>query len=90
MWIFLVGHPKRVHRIRNLDMSIYSNISLGLRDSNSARQNITERYLIQQCKEIFVICNIGRAATDRGVTDVLTWPDKPSFRMWVSFARSPT
>lgn len=38
----------------------------GLRDLNSARRNITERY-IRNCHEIFAVCNIGRATTDVGV-----------------------
>ncbi|KAG5821622.1 hypothetical protein H9Q71_000153 [Fusarium xylarioides] len=41
----------------------------GLRDLNSARRIITERYLLE-CNEIFAICNIGRAATDEGVHQV--------------------
>ncbi|KAM0187534.1 hypothetical protein ACHAPI_011071 [Fusarium lateritium] len=41
----------------------------GLRDLNTARRNITERYLIQ-CNEIIAICNIGRAVTDKGVQEV--------------------
>ncbi|KAK1507609.1 hypothetical protein CTAM01_02721, partial [Colletotrichum tamarilloi] len=41
----------------------------GLRDSNSARRLITERYLVE-CDEIFAICNIGRATTDVGVESV--------------------
>ncbi|KAI3549359.1 hypothetical protein CSPX01_02467 [Colletotrichum filicis] len=41
----------------------------GLRDSNSARRLITERYLVE-CDEIFAICNIGRATTDVGVQSV--------------------
>ena len=41
----------------------------GLRDLNSARQNITERYILQ-CDEIFAVCNIGRAVTDVGVKAV--------------------
>ncbi|KAF4962888.1 hypothetical protein FSARC_9044 [Fusarium sarcochroum] len=41
----------------------------GLRDLNSARRIITERYLLQ-CDEIFAICNIGRAVTDEGVQQV--------------------
>lgn len=44
-------------------------MELGLRDLNSARQQITERYLLQ-CDEIFAICNIGRATTDVGVMGV--------------------
>ncbi|KAL2145862.1 hypothetical protein VTI28DRAFT_5944 [Corynascus sepedonium] len=42
----------------------------GLRDLNSARRNITERYLLE-CDEIFVICPIGRAITDEGVMNVV-------------------
>ncbi|RSL47210.1 hypothetical protein CEP54_013522 [Fusarium duplospermum] len=41
----------------------------GLRDLNSARAKITERYLLT-CNEIFAICNIGRAVTDEGVHQV--------------------
>lgn len=41
----------------------------GLRDLNSARRNITERY-IRNCHEIFAVCNIGRATTDAGVKSV--------------------
>ncbi|KAF4971538.1 hypothetical protein FZEAL_9822 [Fusarium zealandicum] len=41
----------------------------GLRDLNSARRIITERYLLN-CNEIFAICNIGRAVTDEGVNQV--------------------
>ena len=41
----------------------------GLRDLNSARRIITERYLLE-CDEIFAICNSGRAVTDEGVRDV--------------------
>ncbi|KAJ4171103.1 hypothetical protein NW754_007247 [Fusarium falciforme] len=41
----------------------------GLRDLNSARQKITERYVLT-CNEIFAICNIGRAVTDEGVHQV--------------------
>ena len=44
--------------------------SAGLRDSNIARRNITERYLLH-CNEIFAICNIGRATTDVGVKAVI-------------------
>jgi hypothetical protein len=42
---------------------------IGLRDLNSARQNITEQYLLK-CHEIFAVCCIGRAATDVGVMKV--------------------
>ncbi|KAI1074413.1 hypothetical protein F5B20DRAFT_586300 [Whalleya microplaca] len=38
----------------------------GLRDRNSARRHITERYILR-CDEIFVVCNEGRATTDVGV-----------------------
>ncbi|CEJ81031.1 hypothetical protein VHEMI01183 [[Torrubiella] hemipterigena] len=41
----------------------------GLGDLNSARRNVTERFL-RECHEIFVVCNIGRAVTDIGVEDV--------------------
>ncbi|KAM5358468.1 hypothetical protein ACJZ2D_015255 [Fusarium nematophilum] len=41
----------------------------GLRDLNSARRIITERYLLE-CNEIFAICNIGRAVSDEGVHHV--------------------
>ncbi|KAI3320818.1 hypothetical protein HD806DRAFT_505075 [Xylariaceae sp. AK1471] len=41
----------------------------GLRDLNSARRHITERYLLK-CNEIFVVANIGRATTDEGVQSV--------------------
>lgn len=41
----------------------------GLHDLNSARRNITERYLLH-CDEIFAVCNIGRAVTDAGVASV--------------------
>ncbi|KAM7213793.1 nuclear GTPase SLIP-GC 3, partial [Rhypophila decipiens] len=38
----------------------------GLRDLNSARQNITERYILE-CDEVFAVCWIGRATSDAGV-----------------------
>ncbi|KJZ74358.1 hypothetical protein HIM_06168 [Hirsutella minnesotensis 3608] len=41
----------------------------GLRDLNSTRRNVTERFL-RYCDEIFVTCNIDRATTDQGVRDV--------------------
>ncbi|KAK0742907.1 hypothetical protein B0T18DRAFT_489791 [Schizothecium vesticola] len=41
----------------------------GLRDLNSARRTVTERYLLS-CDEIFAVCSIGRATTDEGVTSV--------------------
>ncbi|KAH9883404.1 hypothetical protein F4778DRAFT_801988 [Xylariomycetidae sp. FL2044] len=41
----------------------------GLRDLNSARQNITERYLLH-CDEIFVIAKVARATSDAGVMAV--------------------
>ncbi|KAK1850355.1 Nuclear GTPase SLIP-GC 3 [Colletotrichum chrysophilum] len=41
----------------------------GLRDLNSARRSITERYLLE-CDEVFALCNIGRATTDVGVASV--------------------
>ncbi|KAI0865909.1 hypothetical protein F4860DRAFT_458178 [Xylaria cubensis] len=42
----------------------------GLRDLNSARRNITERYLLK-CDEIFVVAVEGRATTDEGVQSVI-------------------
>ena len=42
----------------------------GLHDLNSARREITERYLLH-CHEIFAICNISRAITDAGVQTVI-------------------
>ncbi|KAI0546704.1 hypothetical protein F4679DRAFT_403678 [Xylaria curta] len=42
----------------------------GLRDLNSARRNITERYLLK-CDEIFVVAVEGRATTDEGVQGVI-------------------
>ncbi|OHF03901.1 hypothetical protein CORC01_00763 [Colletotrichum orchidophilum] len=47
----------------------------GLRDLNSARRRITERYLIE-CDEILAICNIGRATTDAGVASVFQLAEK--------------
>ncbi|KAF2789491.1 hypothetical protein K505DRAFT_365563 [Melanomma pulvis-pyrius CBS 109.77] len=41
----------------------------GLRDLNSARQSITERY-VRQCHQIFAVAMIGRATTDQGVREV--------------------
>lgn len=38
---------------------------------NSARRNITERYILK-CDEVFAITAIGRAATDAGVKSVVT------------------
>ncbi|KAM7189178.1 hypothetical protein V8F33_010180 [Rhypophila sp. PSN 637] len=38
----------------------------GLRDLNSARQNITERYILE-CDEVFAVFWIGRATSDAGV-----------------------
>lgn len=42
---------------------------LGLRDLNSARLKITERYLLN-CDEIFATGYIGRATTDAGIMGV--------------------
>lgn len=41
----------------------------GLRDLNSARRNITQRYVVN-CHEIIAVCNIKRAITDVGVQTV--------------------
>ncbi|KAH8653940.1 hypothetical protein BGZ60DRAFT_158346 [Tricladium varicosporioides] len=43
----------------------------GFRDSNSARVRITETKLYQ-CDEIFVVTEIGRAITNKGVEDLVT------------------
>lgn len=43
---------------------------LGLRDLDTARRNITERYLLK-CNEIFVVASEGRATTDEGVQSVI-------------------
>jgi hypothetical protein len=50
---------------------------VGLRDVNSARRRITERY-IRECDEIFAVCNIIRAITDEGVKAVVELADKAS------------
>lgn len=50
---------------------------LGLRDINSARRRITERY-IRNCDEIFAVCNIIRATTDEGVKAVVELANKAS------------
>jgi hypothetical protein len=42
----------------------------GLRDTNTARRNITERYILA-CDEVFAIADIGRAASNEGVKDVI-------------------
>ncbi|ORY11257.1 hypothetical protein BCR34DRAFT_484487 [Clohesyomyces aquaticus] len=41
----------------------------GLRDLNSARQNVTERY-VRDCHQIFAVVDMGRAATNIGVQEV--------------------
>ncbi|CAG9972550.1 unnamed protein product [Clonostachys byssicola] len=51
----------------------------GLRDLNSARRCITERYILE-CNEIFVICNIGRAVTDEGVLHVFNLAQRARLR----------
>ncbi|VUC28222.1 unnamed protein product [Clonostachys rosea] len=51
----------------------------GLRDLNSARRCITERYILE-CNEIFVICNIGRAVTDEGVLHVFNLAQQARLR----------
>lgn len=51
----------------------------GLRDLNSARRNITERY-IRNCDEIFAVCNIGRATTDLGVKSVFDLAQEAQLR----------
>jgi hypothetical protein len=42
----------------------------GLRDINSARRQITERYILE-CDEIFVVCGQDRATTNEGVKAVI-------------------
>ncbi|KAF2168763.1 hypothetical protein M409DRAFT_20780 [Zasmidium cellare ATCC 36951] len=43
----------------------------GLNDLNSARRNVTERYLVdRECDDIFAVCRIGRATTDECVKQV--------------------
>jgi hypothetical protein len=41
----------------------------GLRDLNSARKAVTERY-VRQCHQIFVVARIDRAATDESIKDI--------------------
>lgn len=50
---------------------------VGLRDINSARRGITERYILN-CDEIFAVCNIIRAITDEGVMAVIDLANKAS------------
>lgn len=45
-------------------------VHVGLRDLNSARRNITERYILQ-CDEVFAVTEIFRAVTNEGVKDVV-------------------
>ncbi|KAI8622837.1 hypothetical protein F5Y19DRAFT_482375 [Xylariaceae sp. FL1651] len=50
----------------------------GLSDVNSARRDITERYILR-CDEIFIVCMMGRAVTDRsveGIFDLAQHKDK--------------
>jgi hypothetical protein len=42
----------------------------GLRDLNSARRNITKRYILE-CDEIFAVTEIFRAVTNESVKDVV-------------------
>ncbi|KAF2638819.1 hypothetical protein P280DRAFT_404207 [Massarina eburnea CBS 473.64] len=48
---------------------VIADLPVGLRDSNAARQNITERY-IRKCHQILVVAEIGRAVTDQSVKDI--------------------
>ncbi|KAH7071874.1 hypothetical protein BKA63DRAFT_492539 [Paraphoma chrysanthemicola] len=41
----------------------------GLRDLNSARQNITERY-VRKCHQVFVVARIDRAITDESIKQI--------------------
>ena len=65
--IFLVSRANPSDSIETLTLEPRY---VGLRDSNTARRNVTERYLLR-CNEIFAICNIGRATTDVGVEEVI-------------------
>jgi len=65
--LVLVDLPGMLPLLR--EMCLLSLTGTGLRDLNSARRNITERYLLE-CDEIFAVCPIGRAETDASVKDV--------------------
>ncbi|KAJ5494558.1 hypothetical protein N7463_010645 [Penicillium fimorum] len=43
----------------------------GLSDLNFARVRATERYLVHNCDEIFVVADIGRACTNASIQDVI-------------------
>ncbi|KAL5613158.1 hypothetical protein FOVSG1_002221 [Fusarium oxysporum f. sp. vasinfectum] len=69
------GMPATWPYIRSINRGLILVDLPGLRDLNSARRIITERYLLE-CNEIFAICNIGRAATDEGVHQVFDLADR--------------
>ncbi|KAF1998022.1 hypothetical protein P154DRAFT_440141 [Amniculicola lignicola CBS 123094] len=48
---------------------IIADLPAGIRDLNTARQNITERY-VRECHQIFVVTRIGRAGSDESVKEV--------------------
>jgi hypothetical protein len=54
----------------SLNYCVQTLILQGFRDVNSARVRIAEVRLYQ-CDEIFVVAEIGRAATNQGVEDVV-------------------
>lgn len=59
------------HVLSALNQALNHNHFPGLNDLNSARRNITERYLIERgCEEIFAVCRIDRATTDQCVRQV--------------------
>lgn len=64
--LILADLPGKQYDLR-LKILILTNV--GLRDLNSARQNVTERY-VRQCHQIFAVARIGRATTDTGVKEV--------------------
>lgn len=63
-----------LRRVSDVDVN-----TTGLRDLNSARRSITERYLIE-CHEILAVYNIGRATTDVGVASVFELAKKAGFK----------
>ena len=65
--LILVDLPGKLFAIIALQRSLTPQ---GLRDTNSARKMITERYIVN-CNEVFAIASIGRATTDAGVKAVI-------------------
>lgn len=86
--LVLVDLPGMLKFLTRASFSLSSNYSLGLRDLNAARRNITERYL-RECDDIFAVCGIGRATTDQSVQDVLRMPrHRPDTNIGVVCTRS--